>query len=499
MTSVYASYKMRIFLAGIVVAAASFVGYKSYVRYVHDKTNLDIRLSRVQGVDNLVPFLVIGSGPACLSAALYGARTNTRTVVLRGNKPGGQLTGTSYIENWPGIVKIKGADIVQQQQDQAAHFGALMVDDTVADVDFSQWPYVVKTEEGRELHAMAVMIGTGATARGLGVQGEHTYWGRGVTTCAICDAPYHKGDDVVVVGGGDTAMEEALELSSYAKTVKVLVRGDALRASAAMIDLVQATDNVSFVYNTSIASINGDQHHVTSITVKNNKTGKREEWPIKGVFLGIGHDPNTKLFDKYLALDKNRYIKVNHRTQQTSLPGIVAAGDVTDPRYRQAGVAAGDGIKAGLDVVWWLADLGYNAQVQKDLEPYFFDPSMDKKMKIEQINGQIELNAALEQAQKNDELLFLDFYTTACPSCMHMMPVIEWIAGKFKNKVKIYKVDASLCFDLTKTYKVPDVPHLILFRDKKIVGRHHTAMTRVEMYNYLKKFLDDRKYVEVTE
>lgn len=497
MIGVHSFSKIRVLLVLFFMSALGFVGYTNYY-YPYWEKRPSIKLSDVYGIDNLVPFLVIGSGPACLSAALYGARTNTRTVVIRGNKPGGQLTGTSFIENWPGIVKIRGADIVQQQQDQASHFGAVMVDDTVASVDFAQWPYVITTEEGRVLRAMAVMIGTGATARGLGVPGEHEYWGRGVTTCAICDAPYHKGDDVVVIGGGDTAMEEALELSSYANTVKVLVRGSELRASAAMIDLVKATNNVTFVFNTVLTSINGNGHHVTSIMIKNTKTNIKEEMAIKGVFLGIGHDPNTKLFEKYLKTDKNRYIKVNCRTQQTSLPGIVAAGDVTDPRYRQAGVAAGDGIKAGLDIVWWLADLGYNSQVQKDLEPYFFDPLMDKKIEISQINGQVELDALLADCKKNGELLLLDFYTTACPSCMHMMPVIEWIASKFKGKVQIYKVDASLCFDLTKTYHVPDVPHLLLFRDGEIVGRHHSAMTRVEMYDYLKKFLNDKDYVQVS-
>ncbi|MFT6765268.1 MAG: thioredoxin reductase (NADPH) [Alteromonas naphthalenivorans] len=456
-------------------------------------TTKGFMLKKLEGLDNVVPFLVIGSGPASLSAALYGSRTKVRTVVLRGNKPGGQLTGTSYIENWPGITRIKGGDVVALQQEQAESFGSIMVDDTVSSVDFSKWPYVVETEEGHTINAMAIMIGTGATARGLNVEGEQTYWGRGVTTCAICDAPYHRDHDVVVVGGGDSAMEEAIELSPYAKNITILVRGDILKASPSMVDRVLGCHNIVIEHNRAITEVKGDGYHVTNIDVKNTKTGEIENWPITGVFLGIGHDPNTKLFKESLKTNKNNYLVIDGRTQQTSYSGVVAAGDVCDPRYRQAGVAAGDGIKAGLDVVWWLSSLGYNQTAQNKLEPFFFEKPI-KKIEVAHINSDVEIRRRMKDSP--EKLVFLDFYTDACPTCMHMMPVIDWAAAKFVNKVRFFKVDAADAFDMTKKYKVPDVPHFLVMRGDKVVGRFHDIMDRPELYKFIKKFLVSDTYTE---
>lgn len=467
--------------------------YKSNLAPSTAQPSIKYDLKKLKGTENLVPFLVIGSGPASLSAALYGARTRIKTVCLRGNKPGGQLTGTSYIENWPGINRIEGRQVVAQQQQQAEEFGAAMIDDTVSAIDFSRWPYVVQTEEGQTINAMAIMIGTGATARGLNVEGEHTYWGRGVTTCAICDAPYHRDHDVVVVGGGDSAMEEAIELSPYAKNVTILVRTETLKASPSMIEKALGCHNVKIRHNTVITKVNGDEYHVTSIDVKNPKTGEKDNLKITGVFLGIGHDPNTQLFKHALKTNKQGYLVINGRTQQTDYPGVVAAGDVCDPRYRQAGVAAGDGIKAGLDIVWWLSSLGYNQRMQESLEPYFFEkPS--KESQVAHINSEAELQRRMKGAP--EELVFLDFYTDACPTCMHMMPVVDWGATKFKDKVRFFKVDASDAFDLTKKYKVPDVPHFIVLRGDKVVGRYHDIMDRPQLYARLKKFLASKSYTE---
>lgn len=479
----------------VILVCFGAVGMRYYKKKTtpEPKKTVSYDLKKLKGLDNLVPFLVIGSGPASLSAALYGARTRVRTVCLRGNKPGGQLTGTSYIENWPGITRIQGRQVVAQQQEQAEEFGALMIDDTVSKVDLSDWPYVVETEEGHTLHALAIMIGTGATARGLDVEGEHKYWGRGVTTCAICDAPYHRDHDVVVVGGGDSAMEEAIELSPYAKNVTILVRGDTLKASPSMTERALGCHNVTVAYNKLITKINGDDYHVTNIDVKDTKTGAIENMKITGVFLGIGHDPNTKLFKGVLNTNKEGYITIDGRTQQTSYAGVVAAGDVCDPRYRQAGVAAGDGIKAGLDVVWWLSGLGYNQKMQESLEPYFFEKPT-RKIKVAEINNEVELKRRMKGAP--EELVFLDFYTNACPTCMHMMPIIDWAATKFVDKVRFFKVDASDAFDLTKKYKVPDVPHFIVLRGDKVVGRYHDIMDRPQLYTRLKKFLSSADHVE---
>lgn len=447
-----------------------------------------IAIEKVYGTENIVPFLVLGSGPASLAAALYGARTRVRTVVLKGNQPGGQLTGTSYIENWPAIRKIRGLEVVKDFEEQAASFGAVMVSDSARSVDLSKWPYKVVTEEGKELTALALFIGTGATPKKLGVKGEDEYWGHGVTTCAICDAPYHRGDTVVVVGGGDSAVEEALELSAYASEVRMLVRKDILRASPSMSERLAECSNVKVVFNTSLKEIKGTGSHVSSVDVINNVTKEVKHWPeVKGVFLAIGHQPNTWLFKDQIKTDKVGYIELEGRRQLTSQPGVFAAGDVSDHRYKQAGVAAGDGIKAGLDAMWWLSEIGYNANVEEKIESYFFDPQIDYKLEVAQIKSVGDLELIFKE--DTHDLVILDFYTPYCSACIHMMPVIQWAATKLAKKVLFLKVDASISFDLVKKYQAPQVPHFIVFKKGEIVGLSNEIMDRAELYSFTKNYL----------
>jgi thioredoxin reductase (NADPH) len=438
--------------------------------------------------ENLVPLLILGSGPASLAAALYGARTNIRTVVIKGNQPGGQLTGTSYIENWPGIRKVRGIEVVKGCEEQAARFGAIMVNDSVKSVDFKEWPYKVVTEEGKELYALSLFIGTGAAPRQLGIPGEWDYWGHGVTTCAICDAPYHKGDDVVVVGGGDSAVEEAIELSSYARQVRMLIRTDVMRASPVMIDRLKDCTNVKIVYNTSVTEIRGKDDHVRGIQVINNITKEREEWDsVGGVFLAIGHIPNTQIFNGQLDVTTEGYLKMKGRTQYTSQEGVFAAGDVSDPRYKQAGVAAGDGVKGGLDAVWWLSESGFSDALQTKLEPFFFDPSLDKKITMQQINNIAEMDNLIDQ--NPDKIIIIDFYTQFCPSCIYMIPVLEWVGTKLKDKVICVKVDGIASLDLTSYYQAPGVPYFILLKKGKQVGATGDIMDRQEMYAFIRKYV----------
>ncbi len=446
-----------------------------------------IDLKYLEGKENIVPILVLGSGPASLAAALYGSRAGIRTLVLRGNKAGGQLMTTSYIENWPAIKKIRGPEVMNDFDDQVSHFGAVMVGDALSSIDFSQWPYKVTTEEGHVLYAMSVMVGTGATPRKLNIPGEDEYWGHGVTTCAICDAPYHKGDSVVVIGGGDSAMEEALELSPYAKHVHVLVRSSELRASVSMIERVKQCINVEIHFNAALSEIKGDGGHVTQVIVKNTKTGELTPWPIQGVFLAIGHTPNTALFNGVLDADKEGFLKVTPYHQTTNWPGVVAAGDVSDPYYRQAGVAAGDGIKAGLDLVWWLSSIGYNSTVQEKLEPFFFDPKAVQKKKLEEINSNADYRELIKTAKES--IIVIDFFTPYCPSCLQMLPLLEWAAAKLNGQVRFCKVDASLAYDLVKKFKVTDVPFMIIIKEGQIVDRIKETMSRGDLYSYLKKLL----------
>ena len=335
-------------------------------------------LSTVVGTPNLIPLVIIGSGPAGLSAALYGARSALHTVVFEGEKPGGQLTDTSYVENFPAISKISGCDLVDQIGKQACAYGAVCVKESIASVDFSQWPFSLKTHGGDTVHALAVVIATGASPRFLNdsrvVPGEHTYMGQGVSTCAVCDAPLYKDQHVAVVGGGDSAVEEALYLASYARSITMLVRGPSLRASQVMQERLKKIDSIKVLYNVTVEEIGGNGTNVTEVIIKDTQKGELSTLPLDGVFIAIGHLPSTTLFTQWNLTDDQGHIIVGPYSQQTRIPGVFAAGDVCDKKYRQAGVAAGDGIKAALDAYAFLQNCGYSHLFARQLKPFYYTP-----------------------------------------------------------------------------------------------------------------------------
>ena len=284
--------------------------------------------------------------------------------------------------------------------------------ETIAQVDFSTWPFKLITEDNVIIHAASVIIATGATPKKLNVLGEQEYWGKGVTTCAICDAPFFKDSTVVVVGGGDSAAEEALQLAPFVKHATILVRGNQMRASAAMQEHLKGHTNISIRYNSKITAINGDKKFVKSIDIVEN--GKQLTEPIDGVFLAIGHEPNTSLFKDFVNLDANNYITLKDNTQITSIPAVFAAGDVADHRYRQAGVASGDGIEAALDASEFLRTLGLNDNFAQKHQNIFYQPSSLHNKKLEKIDSDAEYT---QQVLESQIPVVLDFYTDYCPSC----------------------------------------------------------------------------------
>lgn len=319
-----------------------------------------------------IPIVVVGSGPAGSSVAIYGARSMMTTVVFQGPKPGGLLTDTSDVENWPGVAKQRGGEIMESLKKQAEHFGAIFIDDAIVDIDLSQWPYKIKTEGEKTYYAFALVIATGASPTLLKIPGEAEYFGRGVGTCAICDAPLYKDKEVIVIGGGDSAVEEAIQISAYAKKVTVIVRKEKMRAAESMQKMLKGYPNISTIFNTEVDKVNGDGDVVTSVTLRNNKTGEITDFRVDGVFLAIGHEPNTKLFKGKVAMDDHGYITLKDRTQITSVPGVFAAGDCQDSRYRQAVTSSGYGAAAGLDAVNFLKEIGFNSQVQPLLIDHIF-------------------------------------------------------------------------------------------------------------------------------
>lgn len=301
---------------------------------------------------------VIGSGPAGYTAALYASRANLNVVVFQGFETGGQLMLTSDVENYPGFEEgIMGPDMMDKFEAQAERFGAEMRPDNVERVDFSGRPFALWPEgEDESVLAKSVIIATGAKAKWLGLESEQRLMGRGVSGCATCDGFFFKDKRVAVIGGGDTAMEEASFLSKYASEVVLIHRRDTFRASKIMLDRAQKNPKITFLTDTTVEEILGEDS-VEGIRVKNVHTGEGETLEMEGFFTAIGHEPATKLFADQVEMDEGGYIIQQDHTM-TSVPGVFAAGDVSDTRYRQAVTAAGDGCMAAIDAERWMEEQG---------------------------------------------------------------------------------------------------------------------------------------------
>jgi thioredoxin reductase (NADPH) len=299
--------------------------------------------------------IIIGSGPAGYTAAIYAARANLAPLMLTGVQSGGQLMLTTLVENYPGFVEgLMGPDLMEMFKKQAERFGTEMIAEDVTAVDFSRRPFVVRAGDAAwEGHT--VIIATGATAKLLGLPAEAKLMGRGVSTCATCDGFFFKDQNIMVVGGGDSAMEEALYLSRLGRKVEVVHRRDALRASKIMQERALKNPKIEFVWDSGVEDIlDVDAGKVTRVRLKNLKTGGRSEHQVDGLFIAIGHEPNTQIFRGQIELLPNGYIKVEPGTTKTSVPGVFAAGDVQDHVYRQAVTAAGTGCMAALEAERWL-------------------------------------------------------------------------------------------------------------------------------------------------
>ena len=300
--------------------------------------------------------LIIGSGPAGYTAAIYAARAGLNPVLYTGGQPGGQLTTTNDVENFPGYPQgINGPQMMVDLQLQAERFGTKVNYGLVTSVDFSVYPLKVTIDEKQDVYAESVIIATGASAKYLGLPSETKFNNRGVSACAVCDGYFYRGKDVAVVGAGDSAAEEATYLAKLVTKVHLLVRRDEMRASNIMQQRVFKTPNIEIHWNTETEEILGDEGGVTGVRVVNNKTGETKEIPVQGFFLAIGHKPNTEIFKDYLEMDETGYIKVVPGTTRTNVEGVFATGDAADPIYRQAVTAAGTGCMGALDAEKFLA------------------------------------------------------------------------------------------------------------------------------------------------
>jgi len=313
-----------------------------------------------------VKVLIIGSGPAGYTAAIYAARANLEPVMYEGMEPGGQLTTTTDVENYPGYPEgIKGPEMMEDLKKQAERFGTDVRFGMATAADLSQQPYTITIDDKKKIQADALIIATGASAKYLGIESEEKFKGMGVSACATCDGFFYKGQDVAVVGGGDTAAEEALYLSGIAKKVYMIHRRDELRASQIMQKRVLNTDNIEVLWNSETKEVLGDEDGVNGVRLLKNTTGEEYDVEITGFFLGIGHKPNSDIFKDYLKMDDTGYIITEEGSSKTNLEGVFACGDVQDWIYRQAVTAAGSGCKAALDTERYLSVKEMEAEEKK--------------------------------------------------------------------------------------------------------------------------------------
>jgi thioredoxin reductase (NADPH) len=304
--------------------------------------------------------VVVGTGPAGFTAALYASRANLEVIIFEGQQPGGQLTITTEVENYPGFADgIQGPEMMEVFRKQAQRFGAKSIYETIQEVDFSERPFKLKSEN-KEYTADAVIIATGATAKKLDIPSEQTYWGAGISACATCDGFFFKGEKIAVIGGGDTAMEEANYLTHFAEHVTVIHRRDEFRASKIMLERARKNPKISIMTNVIVDEYLGEQKmgqkKLTALKLKNTKTGEFSELEVGGAFLAIGHTPNSQIFKDYLDMEDTGYLITKGKSTYTNVPGVFACGDVQDHVYRQAITAAGSGCQAAIDAERWLSE-----------------------------------------------------------------------------------------------------------------------------------------------
>ncbi|RMG59041.1 MAG: thioredoxin-disulfide reductase [Bacteroidetes bacterium] len=320
-------------------------------------------MQSANGSDKHEKLIIIGSGPAGYTAAIYAARAELKPLMFSGLQPGGQLMITTDVENYPGYPEaVMGPEMMEDFRKQAERFGTRIKYELITKVDLKAQPKVLTTDSGETYTADAVIISTGATAKWLGIEAEQTYANRGVSACAVCDGFFFKGQEVAIVGAGDTAAEEALYLSKLASTVHMLVRRDEMRASKIMQKRVMNTPNIKIYWNTEAYDLSGDPK-VEKVHIRNNRTGEESEIAVGGFFVAIGHKPNTEIFAGQLDMDEAGYIINQPGSSRTNIEGVFVSGDAADKVYRQAVTAAGTGCMAALDAERWLA--AYEAEQEE--------------------------------------------------------------------------------------------------------------------------------------
>ncbi|QDC23368.1 thioredoxin-disulfide reductase [Georgenia yuyongxinii] len=445
---------------------------------------------------------IIGSGPAGYTAALYAARANLAPLVFEGSvSSGGALMSTTGVENFPGFPGgIQGPDLMALLRQQAAEFGAELVTEDVVEVDLAPAAKRLRTESGVEYDVQAVIVATGAGYRELGLADERRLTGYGVSWCATCDGAFYKEKEVAVVGGGDSALEEALFLTRFARSVTVVHRRDTLRASAVLQDRARDNPRISFAWNKEIIGLRG-QDRLTGVQLADARSGDLSEVPADGLFVAIGHLPRSDLFRDQLELTAGGHIRVQSPTTATSVPGVFACGDVVDALYRQAITAAGSGCAAALDAQRFLAGLetpvagsGFRptgtvaSRPAEPVRPATEEATMVRGSAVETVTDASFAGEVLD----HDKPVLVDFWATWCSACQLMFPALADFAREYEGLIAVKKVDVDESPVTAEKYDIGSMPTLKLFRGGEVVHTIVGAKTKSSLVAELSQFLPAR-------
>ncbi len=453
-------------------------------------------------VENLV---IIGSGPAGYTAAIYAARANLKPVVFEGFQagglPGGQLMTTTEVENFPGFPEgITGPQLMERMKAQAERWGAELYTEDVTFVDLSQRPFIVRSEE-REVRTHSLVIATGATAKRLGLASETVFWSHGISACAICDGatPIFHGAPLAVVGGGDSAAEEAVYLTKYGDHVHLLVRREQMRASKAMQDRVLNNPRITVHWNTEPLDVFGENGRMTGVRVRDTKTGEERDLHVKGLFYAIGHTPNTSLFKGQLELDDVGYIVTKPGSVETSVEGVFAAGDVQDHEFRQAITAAGTGCMAAMLAERWLSVNAliqeYHQQMPSSETPPVAVLTEEKTTATpEEVfninNTRHEGGYALRKLfHDSDRLLMVKYVSPTCGPCHTLKPILNKVVDEFDGKIHFIEIDITKDPDIAENAQVTGTPTLQLFKDKELLEHIQGVKQKSEYRKLIEKYL----------
>ena len=421
-----------------------------------------------------MPVAVIGAGTAGLGSALFTGRAKGFPYVFTDENIGGNLNAIKNIENWPAYPRVTGTYIAENLRRQVKKFGVRFIPEKVVSVDLSKWPYTIKTKNG-SARALSIIIATGFSPKKPDIQGVDKYWGLGVSTCTLCDAPFHKGQNVIIAGGDDYAAERALQLAAYAKKVTMVIEDPHLTATAIVKGYLKSRSNITMLFNSKITRIVGDGKQVTGVEIYNHTTKTHENLSAKGVYVNSVYVPNSNFLNNQINIDSDGYIILQPGTQKTSIEGVFAAGTVTDRNYRKAIIAYGDGAKAGIDAIKFMKKHGFYGCDPEQIQSALFhvDTTVSKKIDI------IETQKDLRDLAMKHRIIVIYFYRLLCPYCQETIESIRNLKAKFANKIHVVKANAHTAEQLTRNIDI--VPYVIVYKDGVIEKR----LRGVEIKNQL--------------